>query len=246
MELHELWTTGNSDIDPKPSKRHWKESLPLRKGISKQVFRLRNGDYVCGHLLHLHAKETNKHLVDRHCPLGCRDEHGQRRPYTWIHTFLCALSGAFEMLTTRHNAACRELEKELLSGKPYPRQYDRRRTQNSGRTLWQVSPSPQHTCSVTHKAPNTQSDWGAQVGSASSQPIPGMSPPQEFAFIHPASTQTSTHPVSAILAKRNLHLDPIGPEAKRRKQTHTAGIHQIQYLVQWEGVDANGRPHPME
>ena len=55
-------------------------------------------------------------MVDSHCPLGCKDEHGQKIPDTRIHTFLCAPSGAFEMLTTRHNAACMDLEKEILEG----------------------------------------------------------------------------------------------------------------------------------
>ena len=72
--------------------------------------------YVCGHMLHLHAKEADTHLVDRHCPLGCRDEHGHRRPDTWIKTFLCALSGAFEVLTTIYNAACRVVDREIAEG----------------------------------------------------------------------------------------------------------------------------------
>ena len=33
-----------------------------------------------------------------------------------MHTFLCAMSGAFEMLTTRHNAACRILDRGLSDG----------------------------------------------------------------------------------------------------------------------------------
>ena len=115
-ELHTLWTTKNPDIDPKPSNRHWNRYLPILRSILIQVFRMRNGDYVCGHLLHLHAKEQDKHLVDRFCPLGCTDSHGQRRPDTWIHTFLCAMSGAFEMLTTRHNASCRIVDREISEG----------------------------------------------------------------------------------------------------------------------------------
>jgi ribonuclease HI len=115
-ELHTLWTTQNPDIDPKPSNRHWNKYLPILRSILIQVFRMRNGDYVCGHLMHLHAKEQDKHLVDRFCPLGCTDGQGQRRPDTWIHTFLCAMSGAFEMLTTRHNASCRIVDREISEG----------------------------------------------------------------------------------------------------------------------------------
>ena len=115
-ELHTLWTTQNPDIDPKPSNRHWNRYLPILRSILIQVFRMRNGDYVCGHLLHLHAKEQDKHLVDRFCPLGCTDNHGQRRPDTWIHTFLCAMPGAFEMLTTRHNASCMIVDREISEG----------------------------------------------------------------------------------------------------------------------------------
>jgi hypothetical protein len=90
--------------------------LPLLRSILIQVFRMRNGDYVCGHLLHLHAKDADKHLVDSCCPLGCKDDQGRGRRDTWIHTFLCAISGAFEMLTTRHNAACRVVDREVSEG----------------------------------------------------------------------------------------------------------------------------------
>ena len=54
-ELHVLWTTENPDIDPKPSSRHWNMSLPVLSSMLEHVFRMRNGDYVCGHLLFLHA-----------------------------------------------------------------------------------------------------------------------------------------------------------------------------------------------
>ena len=114
--LHELWTTGNPDIDPKPSSVFFRPDRPVSQGITMQVFRTRGGDYVCGHLLHLHAKEHNKHTINRHCPLGCRDQFGNPRVDTWLHTVLCQKSGASEMNTTRHNAACRLSDKRIKTG----------------------------------------------------------------------------------------------------------------------------------
>ena len=115
-ELHDLWKTENPDIDPKPSSSHWNMYRPVVQSLLKHPFRMRTGDYMCGHLLWLHASEANRHLVDRYCPLGCVDAQGGRRPDTWRHTFLCSRSGAADMLTTRHNAACRIVAAEIERG----------------------------------------------------------------------------------------------------------------------------------
>ena len=112
-QLHELWTTGNPDIDPKPSNIHWRLATPQYRSILQIIFRLRNGDQVNQRLLWLHAKDPS--TVNPNCPLGCR-RNGAPCIDSWIHMFLCSKSGAQGMSTSRHNAACRLILSYILGG----------------------------------------------------------------------------------------------------------------------------------
>jgi ribonuclease HI len=111
--LHDLWTKDNPDIDPKPSNMHWNKKRPQCKSIVSIIFRLRNGDHVNQRLLWLHAKDKTN--VSPNCPLGCRI-NGAPCIDSWIHMFLCAKSGAMEMCTARHNAACRLVGAAIEAG----------------------------------------------------------------------------------------------------------------------------------
>ena len=42
-ELHDLWTTENPDIDPKPSSSHWNMYRPVVQSLLKHPFRMRTG-----------------------------------------------------------------------------------------------------------------------------------------------------------------------------------------------------------
>jgi hypothetical protein len=68
----------------------------------------------------VHATEAKKQEVNPFCPYGCKFRTGPRAgtpiPDTWIHTFLCTGSGAADMATTRHNAACRIIERAIKQG----------------------------------------------------------------------------------------------------------------------------------
>jgi ribonuclease HI/exonuclease III len=121
---HLQWTcadeekgTDPSDVDPKPSNVHWRKGKPKPKSIIKQVFRMRGNDYVCNHMKWLHAPEAKKSETSKHCPYRCRHgTTGELLPDTWIHTFLCRGSGAADMATARHNAACRIIERAIKKG----------------------------------------------------------------------------------------------------------------------------------
>ena len=121
---HLQWTcadaekgTDPSDVDPKPSNVHWRKGKTKPKSIVKQVFRMRGNDYMCNYTKWLHAPEAKKPETSKHCPYGCRHSTtGERIPDTWIHTFLCKGSGAADMTTARHNAACRIIERAIKQG----------------------------------------------------------------------------------------------------------------------------------
>ena len=126
-KTHLQWTVDNpekgtqiGDIDPKPSNAHWRAGRSKPKSIVKHIFRMRGNDYMCNHMQWVHATEAKKQEVNPFCPYGCKFRTGPRAgtpiPDTWIHTFLCTGSGAADMATTRHNAACRIIERAIKQG----------------------------------------------------------------------------------------------------------------------------------
>lgn len=126
-KTHLQWTVDNpekgtqiDDIDPKPSNAHWRAGRSKPKSIVKHIFRMRGNDYMCNHMRWVHATEAKKPEINPHCPYGCKFQTGPRAgtpiPDTWIHTFLCTGSGAADMTTARHNAACRIIERAIKQG----------------------------------------------------------------------------------------------------------------------------------
>ena len=121
---HLQWTcadedrgTDPSDVDPKPSNVHWRKGRTKPKSVIKHVFRMRGNDYMCNYTKWLHAPEAKKPETSKHCPYGCKHgATGELLPDTWIHTFLCKGSGAADMTTARHNAACRIIERAIKQG----------------------------------------------------------------------------------------------------------------------------------
>ena len=106
---HDGWLRALDSVDVGPSQRHWKPGAPMRRQNVANIFRVRTEDYVCQHMLWLHAKHRDQ--VSPFCPLGCKYYD------TWIHTFLCCKSGADKMITSRHNAAVRIVRDYVGRGK---------------------------------------------------------------------------------------------------------------------------------
>ena len=71
--------------------------------------------------------------------------------------------------------------------------------------------------------------------------------PPEFSMMQPTNMHDTLHQVEAVLARRTVRpsetITKVGRKKKRQKVTHEG---QVQYLIQFEGLNTQGLPHPPE